>query len=64
MWADTAIHVGDPKFRLPASEKDCPFSFLRLVHRTTSQGGVGESASAESRASWLIMETLRLWPVR
>lgn len=64
IWADTAIHVGDPKFRLPASENACPFSFFNLVQRTTSHGGEGESVSPESKASWLVTDTVLLCPVR
>jgi hypothetical protein len=41
--AATAITVGQPKFRLPVSEKTWPVIFLSLVHRTTSHGGCGVS---------------------
>lgn len=59
--AETARHVGEPKFRFPTSEKACPFSFLSLVHRTTSHGGEGVSVSPGSKTSWLIKEACRLW---
>jgi hypothetical protein len=58
--AETARQVGEPKFRLPASENTWLFSFCNFVHRTTSHGGVGVSASPASRSSWLLSETLRL----
>lgn len=59
--AETARHVGDPKLRLPASEKACPFNFLSLVQRTTSQGGDVVSLSTESSAKLELRDTLRLW---
>lgn len=58
--ADTAIHVGDPKFLLPASENAWPFSFLSFVHRTTSHGGDGFSVSPWSNKNWLLNEAFRL----
>lgn len=58
--AETAKHVGDPKLRLPASEKAWPLSFRRRVHRTTSHGGEGVSTSAWSRINWELSDTLRL----
>jgi hypothetical protein len=61
MLADTARHVGDPKFLFPASVKACPLSFRSFVHRTTSQGGEGVSVSPPSSNSWLLTDTLRLW---
>ncbi len=64
MVAETAMQVGEPKFRLPVSEKACPFSFLSLVHLTISHGGEGVSESPGSRSSWLLTETLRLCPPR
>lgn len=64
IWAETAIHVGDPKFRLPASENACPLSFFSLVQRTTSHGGDAISVSPGSRASWLVTDTVLLCPVR
>jgi hypothetical protein len=36
--AETVMHVGVPKLRLPASENIWLLIFLSLVHRTTSQG--------------------------
>lgn len=59
--AETARHVGDPKFRFPASENAWPLSFRSLVQRTTSHGGVGVSRSAWSRRNCELRETLRLW---
>lgn len=59
--ADTARQVGEPKFRLPASEKTCPFSFFNFVHRTTSHGGDWDSVSPGSSSIWLLSETFRLW---
>lgn len=38
MVADTVIQVGEPKLRLPASEKSWFLIFLSFVHRTMSQG--------------------------
>lgn len=64
MWADTAKHVGEPKFLFPASVKTWPLSFRSFVHRTTSQGGEGVSVSLPSSNSWLLTDTLRLWPPR
>jgi hypothetical protein len=61
MEADTARHVGDPKLRLPASEKAWPLSFFSLVQRTTSHGGDCVSVSAWSRMKVELMDTLRLW---
>ena len=58
--AETARHVGDPKLRLPASEKACPFNFLSLVQRTTSQGGDCVSVSDWSRTKLEVMEAFRL----
>jgi len=58
MDAETAMHVGEPKFLFPTSEKACPFSFLSLVHRTTSHGGDGVSVSPESNAKLLLSETV------
>jgi hypothetical protein len=62
--ADTCIHVGVPKLRLPTSENACPFSFFSLVHRTTSHGGDGVSTSPESGTIWLLIEPWREWPRR
>jgi hypothetical protein len=62
--ADTDIHVGTPKLRLPTSEKACPFIFFSLVHRTTSHGGDGVSVSSESGRNWLLKETFREWLLR
>jgi hypothetical protein len=64
MEAETDIHVGTPKFRLPTSENACPFIFLSLVHRTTSHGGDGVSVSPESGSSWLVREGLRVFGLR
>lgn len=47
---------------MPASENACPFSFLSLVHRTTSHGGDGESVSPVSNNSWLLREIFLLCP--
>lgn len=60
MWVETAMHVGEPKFRFPTSEKADPLSFLSLVHLTTSHGGDGVSVSPVSRKIWLVMEAFRL----
>ena len=60
MDAETARHVGEPKLRLPASEKAWPFNFLSLVHRTTSQGGDCVSVSDWSRAKLEAMDVFRL----
>lgn len=57
--ADTATHVGAPKFRLPTSEKACPFSFRSLVHLTTSHGGDGDSMSPRSSTRLLTIESCR-----
>ena len=62
--AATAIQVGDPKLRLPDSEKAWPLSFFSLVHRTTSHGGELLSASAGSRAIWELIEPARLCPLK
>jgi hypothetical protein len=62
--AETAMHVGEPKFLLPASENACPFSLLSFVHRTTSHGGEGVSVSPGSSRKLLLRDTLRLCPVR
>lgn len=62
MEAETARHVGEPKFLFPASEKACPFSLCSFVHRTTSHGGEVVSVSAASSNSWLLREAFRLWP--
>jgi hypothetical protein len=61
MVADTARQVGEPKFLFPASEKAWPLSFFSFVHRTTSQGGDGDSVSPASSCSWLLKDTFRLW---
>jgi len=53
MNADTAMHVGRPKFRLPISENACPVSLPSLVHRTTSQGAPDISVAPISRKIWL-----------
>jgi len=58
--AETARQVGAPKLRRPASEKAWPLIFLSLVHRTTSHGGVGVSASAWSSTKLELKEALRL----
>jgi hypothetical protein len=58
--AETAIHVGEPKLRFPASEKAWPFSFLSFVHRTTSHGGEGVSISPGSSTIWLLNDSRRL----
>lgn len=62
--ADTAMHVGEPKFRFPASEKACPFSFFSFVHRTTSHGGEGVSVSPGPNRNWLLIDTCLLCPER
>jgi hypothetical protein len=62
--AATAIHVGEPKFRFPASEKAWPFNFFSLVHRTTSHGGVGVSVSPWSKTNCELRDAVRLWPER
>jgi hypothetical protein len=62
--AETAIQVGTPKFRLPTSEKACPFSFFSFVHRTTSQGGDGVSRSAESGGAMLLIDACLEEPLR
>jgi hypothetical protein len=59
--AETARHVGEPKFLLPASEKTWPLSFFSFVHRTTSHGADWVSLSPGSSSSWLLSETFRLW---
>lgn len=59
--ADTARHVGDPKFLLPASEKAWLFNLRSFVHRTTSHGGEGVSVSPGSSSNWLLTEAVRLW---
>jgi len=41
----TLRQVGRPKLRLPTSEKACSVIFFSFVHRTTSHGGCGVSAS-------------------
>ena len=46
--ADTAKHVGLPKFRLPTSEYSCPVIFRSFVHLTTSQGACGGSSDVAS----------------
>ena len=56
MEADTTIHVGRPKLRLPISENACPVIFLSLVHRTTSQGAGVVSESPASWNTWLASE--------
>lgn len=61
--AETAKHVGVPKFLLPASENVWLLSFFNLVHRTTSHGGE-VSVSAWSRRKLEATETLRLWLCR
>lgn len=60
--AETARHVGVPKFLLPASENTCPLSFFSFVHRTTSHGAEGVSVSPGSNNNWLLSEIFRLWP--
>jgi hypothetical protein len=62
--AETAMQVGEPKLRLPASENAWPLSFLSRVQRTTSHGGEGVSVSPGSEKSWLLSETFLLWAVR
>ena len=64
MDAETAIHVGVPKFLLPASENARAFIFVSFVHRTTSHGGEVASVSPGSSSSWLLKDTLRLCPER
>jgi hypothetical protein len=44
--AATFKHVGRPKLRFPTSEKTWAVIFFNLVHRTTSQGACGVSASS------------------
>ena len=61
MVAETARHVGVPKFLLPASENTCPLSFFSFVQRTTSHGGDGVSVSPGSSSNWLLIDTFRLW---
>lgn len=60
--ADTAMHVGAPRLRFPASVKACPFNFFSLVHRTTSQGGDWTSVSSRSSRNCELSDALRLWP--
>lgn len=62
--AETARHVGEPKFLLPASENTWLFSFFSFVQRTTSHGGDGVSVSPGSSRNWLLSETFRLWLAR
>ena len=62
--ADTAIHVGTPKLRLPTSENACPFIFFNFVHCTASHGGDGVSVSPESGTLWLLIEPWREWLLR
>ena len=62
--AETDIHVGTPKLRLPTSENACPFNFFNFVHRTTSHGGEGVSVSPESGRMVLAREACREWPLR
>jgi hypothetical protein len=62
--ADTNMHVGEPKLRLPASEKACPLSLFSLVHRTTSHGGVCDSTSAWSSWKLELRDACRLWEER
>lgn len=57
------MQVGEPKLRLPASEKAWPLSFFNLVHRTTSHGGDGVSVSSRSSSPEL-RDADRLWPER
>lgn len=64
MAAETAIQVGEPKLRFPASEKAWPFNFLSPVHRTISHGGEGVSVSPGSWRNWLLRDVVRLWPPR
>jgi hypothetical protein len=46
--AATLRHVGRPKLRLPISEKTWPVMIFSLVHRTTSHGACGVSASSDA----------------
>jgi hypothetical protein len=62
MEADTAMHVGEPKFLFPTSENAWPLSLFSFVHRTTSHGGEGVSVSPGSSRNWLVMDMLLLWP--
>lgn len=62
--AETAIHVGAPKFRLPTSENACALSFFNFVHRTTSQGGEGVSVSPGSDNRALLIDTFLEWTWR
>lgn len=66
MTIDAAIErqLGEPKFLFPDSENAWPFSFLSLVHLTTSQGGDGLSVSDGSSISWLLRDTVLLCPPR
>ena len=57
---DTARHVGEPKFLLPASVNNWLFNFLSLVHLTTSHGGAGVSLSLMSNIRLLVNDTFRL----
>lgn len=59
--AETARHVGEPKFLLPASEKAWPLSLRNRVQRTTSQGGVGVSVSPCSRRNCEPSDAFLLW---
>jgi len=52
--ADTAIHVGVPKLRLPPSENSWLLIFLSFVHRTTSHGADRSSSSSIEALSGLL----------
>lgn len=62
--ADTARHVGEPKFLLPDSENAKPSNFSNFVQRTTSQGGELDSVSLESSSRLLVTDSVLLWPAR
>ncbi len=57
--ADTTIHVGEPKFRLPISEKTWLVIFFNLIHLITSQGACGESISLWTGKYWLARDDRR-----
>ena len=64
MKADTAIHVGRPKLRLPTSENALSVILLSLVHRSTSQGVSDVSVGPISRKTWLADDDCREWTLR
>lgn len=62
MEVETATQVGEPKLRLPSSEKALLLSFLSRVQRTTSHGAEGVSVSAWSKGKFDMNDTFLLWP--